>query len=233
MRLGRGIDVGPSIAQGTLLMPLQNKWLTMAALASLTTPAFAASDKIFFSIEGTKFSFFKPTDMCELKDLTSSPIITAISGVAGEVEVALSLCGEVQRRGLVVFSPDFGVPQEFDRESFLRGLASEYEKSDAPKYNQEMQDDISKIFHNETGKEISAKGTFGYRSRDLDCVYLEGRFQIINQEGKDKSKDIGACLTTVAGKIIFVYAYGDARTGGPSLTRQAHDIAMSLKPQDF
>lgn len=210
----------------------QKRWLAIVGLAWLATPALAASDEIVFSIEDKYFSFSKPPEMCELNDLKSTPIIAAVSGTAGQVEVALSLCGEVQKLGLVMFSPDFGVPQEFDREGFFKGLASEYEKSDAPKYNREMQDDISRAFENETGKNVKAIGDLGYRDRDVDCVYLGGHFTIVDEKGEDRSKDVGACLTTVAGKIIFVYVYSESRTEGPSLTRRAHDAAMSVRQRN-
>lgn len=95
----------------------------------------------------------------------------------------------------------------------------------------EVSGSLSDTFHTP----VVVDGSFAPRGTDADCAYLGGQ-ATISMEKLSYPIQAGACMTSVGGKLITVYAYDDPKgaDGIVRLMRKTRDLAMAFEtvPQD-
>ncbi|WP_374531117.1 hypothetical protein [Novosphingobium sp.] len=113
----------------------------------------------------------------------------------------------------------------------VNALKEVLESQDAPKFDQDMQDEIEAGYKDNLGLNVKFKGNFGYMGYDADCAYIGGSLTV-KVEDKEGLVIGSTCMSAAGGKIMAVNYYVDPGAGDVAYAkRRSREIFVSIKPQ--
>lgn len=139
------------------------------------------------------------------------------------------------------FGPDYFLiktPREtvgavIERAEFLKLMEAEMGKAEwqSGERTDALLENASKEVSSAVGTNVAISGALRPRGVDKSCAYLGGTLNVAT-ENQTLPVLAGACLTSVAGKLLSVNAYGEAKPPADAAgqMRRARDLAMQLKP---
>ncbi|QXF10872.1 hypothetical protein [Sphingopyxis terrae] len=119
-----------------------------------------------------------------------------------------------------------------ERTEFLRLMEAEIGKAEwrSGETSDALLKNASKDVSSALGTDIAISGTLRPHGVDTSCAYLGGSLSVAT-DGKTLPIVAGACLTSVAGKLLSVNAYDEAKPPVDAAVqmRRARALAMQLK----
>lgn len=131
---------------------------------------------------------------------------------------------------VLVKSPYAVKDMTVEKEAALAMLNAEGSGPNAPRFTDEMTEELAENTESAFGERIEIRGTFGFAGRDADCAYLVGPMQA-SVRGRTVNARVATCMTVAGGKMLSVNVY-DFRLVHtvPQLKAQARTIALSIRP---
>ena len=207
-----------------------------AAMIAAAVPALAASGAVNFTIADRELAMPVPAGYCLPEGKAAE--IAAMTARTDKDNKTLATFVDCKGQGttaamsnyVLVKSPNSAAEFTMDKAEALDLLAAAGTSPDAPKFDEDMANEVADDAEEAFGQRVELTGNVGYAGRDADCVYLAGRLAL-KSDPNGKSLWLGACMTVAGGKVLTVYRY-DARSTAKVADLKAHakKVALSIHP---
>jgi hypothetical protein len=208
----------------------------VAAVASIAA-APAANERIAdFRVGGVSFALPMPDGYCLPVDRQADIAqLLAASDTGNVTDLTLMRCDKSVAQGAndytIIKTPRTAMVSRIERADLLAQIGKEFDSPVAGGgTDTKSLDTAAKSLSDTMGAKVSLSGDFAPRGKDDVCGYMAGTLHVASPTVA-YDQPLGACLTAVGGRMLFIYRAGTGKDDASilKLMREARAMALSIR----